>query len=277
GLDEYYAQVSSSGILNMLSDALGSTIATTDATGAIATSYGYGPYGATTQSGNSGTPFQFAGRENDGASNLYFFRARYYSPELGRFISRDPSGLLGGPNAYAYADGNPISLTDPLGLFSGVGGGFGGGGASGSWGSPDPCSFGSSPPSAANVTGSSSAGLAAAAAGAAVGGPQLWSAGLNGGDNSVFWSGYSQGARAIAEGLGGTTLEQTPIGSALDYLSNGLGVPGLTPVWNAASATFAGNATGVARAVILAPGTTWTTIEAPILLENDVLILFFLP
>jgi hypothetical protein len=53
-------------------------------------------------------------------------------------------------------------------------------------------------------------GVTAASATAAA--PSLWSAGLNGGDNSVFWSGYAQGARGIAEGLGGTTLESTPIG-----------------------------------------------------------------
>ena len=59
--------------------------------------------------------FQFAGRENDGASNLYYYRARYYSPQLARFISQDPIGFDGGLNWYAYANGNPISLRDPSG------------------------------------------------------------------------------------------------------------------------------------------------------------------
>jgi hypothetical protein len=100
---------------------------------------------------------------------------------------------------------------------------------------------------------------------------------LNGGDQSVFWSGYAQGARGIAENLGGTTLEQTPIGGTLDYLSNTVGLPVPQFVWNAASATFAGNATGTAQAVILAPGATWTNIELPTLLENGVEILLVAP
>jgi len=93
----------------------------------------------------------------------------------------------------------------------------------------------------------------------------MWAAGLNGGSNSVFWSGYSQGARGVAEGLGGTTLESTPIGAALDYASNSLGIPGLGPVWSAASATFAANASGTASAVIFAEGSTWASVEALIL------------
>jgi uncharacterized protein RhaS with RHS repeats len=43
-------------------------------------------------------------------------RARYYDPEVGRFISKDPIGLLGGLNMYAYVQNNPINRIDPLGL-----------------------------------------------------------------------------------------------------------------------------------------------------------------
>lgn len=68
------------------------------------------------KTGTDDTPFQFTGRENDGATNLYYYRARYYNPALGRFISSDPLGLGGGLNTYAYADGDPISRIDPLGL-----------------------------------------------------------------------------------------------------------------------------------------------------------------
>ena len=44
------------------------------------------------------------------------YRARYYNPYICRFINADPSGFAGGLNYYAFADGNPISLTDPFGL-----------------------------------------------------------------------------------------------------------------------------------------------------------------
>ena len=91
----------------------------TSSTGTVTGTYTYSPYGETTATGTGSTPFDYTGRENDGASGLYYYRARYYSPALGRFISEDPIGLRGGGlNFYAYASGNPISRTDPLGLWS---------------------------------------------------------------------------------------------------------------------------------------------------------------
>jgi RHS repeat-associated protein len=99
-----------------LTDHLGSTIAQTDSAGAIVTSYTYEPYGATTQAGTTSTnPHQYTGRENDG-TGLYFYRARYYDPQLMRFISEDPIGLAGGVNSYGYVEGDPIGQNDPLGL-----------------------------------------------------------------------------------------------------------------------------------------------------------------
>jgi RHS repeat-associated protein len=56
-----------------------------------------------------------SGREDDG-TGLYYYRARYYDPGRGRFISEDPIGLQGGINLYSYVDANPIIRTDPLGL-----------------------------------------------------------------------------------------------------------------------------------------------------------------
>lgn len=58
---------------------------------------------------------QFTGRELD-ASGLYFYRARYYHPGMGRFILEDPLHLNGGLNFYAYVGGDPINRVDPLGL-----------------------------------------------------------------------------------------------------------------------------------------------------------------
>lgn len=78
---------------------------------------------AVTSTGASSTnSFQFTGREYDGAG-LSFYRARYYSPTVGRFISEDPLGFPGSPLAdlYAYVGNNPVSLLDPLGLVPGCG------------------------------------------------------------------------------------------------------------------------------------------------------------
>jgi uncharacterized protein RhaS with RHS repeats len=47
---------------------------------------------------------------------LYYYRARYYDPQLKRFISVDPIGLDGGVNVYGYVNGNPIGYVDPDGL-----------------------------------------------------------------------------------------------------------------------------------------------------------------
>ncbi len=119
GVDEVFAQWSGSGAgartTTYLTDALGSVVRLTDAAGNKLVDYTYDPYGATTADAANANPFQYTGRENDG-NGLYYYRARYYAPGLGRFISSDPIGLAGGINMYAYVGGNPVSLSDPLGL-----------------------------------------------------------------------------------------------------------------------------------------------------------------
>lgn len=115
GMDEFLVRYTGSQQLNFLRDGLGSTVRLTDASQNSLVDYTYDPYGGTTASASVENPYQYTGRENDG-NGLYYYRARYYSPAWGRFISEDPIGLAGGPNAYAYVDGNPISKTDPSGL-----------------------------------------------------------------------------------------------------------------------------------------------------------------
>ena len=103
-------------------DLRGSTLKLADACGAVTDSYGYGPYGELASvSGSSANPFKYNGR--DGAmsegNGLCYLRARYYLPEVGRFVSRD--SLLGGVeqaqtlNRFAFATGNPVVLVDPSG------------------------------------------------------------------------------------------------------------------------------------------------------------------
>jgi RHS repeat-associated protein len=63
-----------------------------------------------------GNPFLFTGREYDAETGLYYYRGRYYSPALGRFISTDPVGYSAGdPNLYRYVRDNPAGRTDPRG------------------------------------------------------------------------------------------------------------------------------------------------------------------
>ncbi len=88
-IDEYFERTDSSGTLSYLTDMLGSTMALADSSGALDTNYTYEPFGATTVNGSSGNPYQFTGREND-STGLYYYRARYYSPTLQRFVSQDP-------------------------------------------------------------------------------------------------------------------------------------------------------------------------------------------
>ena len=103
-----------------LAGALGSVVALSDSTGTPQDQYTYGPYGQTQATGSSGNSFQYTGREDDG-TGLYYYRARYYSPAQGRFVSDDPLRIRGGdPNFYAYTRGNPVSATDPFGLFNPV-------------------------------------------------------------------------------------------------------------------------------------------------------------
>ncbi|HNZ64449.1 MAG TPA: RHS repeat-associated core domain-containing protein [Smithella sp.] len=61
-------------------------------------------------------PFTYTGREYDSETNLYYYRARYYDSNAGRFITRDPIGFGGGINQYLYARQNPVNFSDPYGL-----------------------------------------------------------------------------------------------------------------------------------------------------------------
>ena len=116
-VDETFVRTDANGSVGLLTDALGSVIALADASGAITTRYAYGPFGQVSASGAaSGNAIQFSGRENDG-TGLYYFRSRYYSPSLGRFISEDPMGIgAGQTNSYAYVNDDPADFTDAFGL-----------------------------------------------------------------------------------------------------------------------------------------------------------------
>ena len=101
GVDEIFAQQSAGQTNGYLTDALDSTIRLTNGSGAKLVDYTYDPYGNTTADATVANPFQYTGRENDG-NGLYYYRARHYSPQLQRFISKDPIKLAGGINTYSY-------------------------------------------------------------------------------------------------------------------------------------------------------------------------------
>lgn len=93
----------------------------TNPTGVSTDSYAYSAYGALlARTGGSTNAYQFAGEQQDAESGLYYLRARYYEPKVGRFLSRDPiAGDERRPlslHKYLYAYGNPVNLTDPSGL-----------------------------------------------------------------------------------------------------------------------------------------------------------------
>ena len=61
-------------------------------------------------------PSRIQGREYSFATGFYYFRARWYDPVTARWLSKDPIGITGGLNLYAFCGSNPINLVDPLGL-----------------------------------------------------------------------------------------------------------------------------------------------------------------
>lgn len=122
-LDEVLIRTDAGGSWTPLVDGNGNTLALTDSSGVVQTEYTYQPFGETTVSGSSNdNPSQYTGRDNDG-TGLYYYRGRYYSPALHRFISEDPIGFRGGVNLYGYVGNNPISYIDPFGLDRRGGGG----------------------------------------------------------------------------------------------------------------------------------------------------------
>jgi RHS repeat-associated protein len=115
-IDEPLAYYRSNGTVRYyVADALGSVTALTDANGIVTTSYKYDEFGKVTITGSDYNAFQYTGRENDG-TGLYYYRARYYSPEMRRFISEDPIRLNSGINFYEYVKNNPMKWKDSTGL-----------------------------------------------------------------------------------------------------------------------------------------------------------------
>ncbi len=94
----------------------------TDEVGNKVRSTEYDPFGNwRAAKGQANIHMLYQGQQLDNESSLYYLRARYYDPTIGRFISRDPiKGTLTNPqtqNPYVYSLNNPVNLSDPSGEF----------------------------------------------------------------------------------------------------------------------------------------------------------------
>ena len=116
GIDNHLRQTSSTtGVSYYLTDHLGSTAGLTDTGGNVVEQQSYDSFGNST--GSSLTRYGYTGRELDPDTGLMYYRARWYDPQAGRFVSEDPIGFGGGDiNLYGYVWQSPLNNSDPLGL-----------------------------------------------------------------------------------------------------------------------------------------------------------------
>jgi len=97
-------------------DGIGTVTVLSNASGAQSQSYSYDAFGnVLAQSGTATNSRNFLTKETS-STGLVYFGARYYDPRVGRFISRDPSGMSDGPNVYTYCKNDPVNYVDLWGL-----------------------------------------------------------------------------------------------------------------------------------------------------------------
>jgi RHS repeat-associated protein len=128
-IDEILTNVSPTNTIYYHHDALGSVIHLTDNTGSVVENYSYDIFGAPTIINGSGTiipatafgnRFMFTGREYIQEMELYDYRNRVYSKELGKFLQVDPLRFAAGDlNLYRYSNNNPVNFIDPFGTVLG--------------------------------------------------------------------------------------------------------------------------------------------------------------
>jgi RHS repeat-associated protein len=116
-MDEPLAMLRSSTTSYYDQDGLNSVTSLSNAAGALAQTYTFDSFGnQTASSGSLTNPFRYTGREFDSEMSLYYYRARYYDPTMGRFLSEDPIGFSSDTsNFYDYVSNNPLVFNDPSG------------------------------------------------------------------------------------------------------------------------------------------------------------------
>jgi RHS repeat-associated protein len=116
--DHWLARQESNGAATyFVADHLGSVVRYTDGSGLPTLTRSYDAWGRLDSTSTAVGGPAFTGREWDPEAALYYYRARYYSPTLARFLSEDPVAGSGS-NRYAYVGNRPIAFVDPFGLMS---------------------------------------------------------------------------------------------------------------------------------------------------------------
>ena len=116
-IDEPLAMLRSGATIYYQADGLGSLTSLSNTSGALTNTYTYNSFGNLTASTGSVTnAFRYTGREWDPETSLYYYRARYYDPQAGRFVGEDPVQFDSGINFYDYVRNNPLIGVDPWGL-----------------------------------------------------------------------------------------------------------------------------------------------------------------
>lgn len=110
-VDEPLTEIRSGTTSYYQQDGLGSVTSLRNGSGSLWNTYTFDSYGKLNAStGTLTNPFQYTGRESDQETGLYYYRARYYDPSVGRFMSEDPIGFKGGPNFYDYVGNDPVDF-----------------------------------------------------------------------------------------------------------------------------------------------------------------------
>jgi RHS repeat-associated protein len=118
GIDEVLLVTRDGGNYFYCHDGLGSVTDITNTAADVVDSFSYDAFGVPNNDSITENLRLFAGRSFEPKSGLYFYRARYYDPGIGRFITPDPIGYGEGANLYLFVQNNPVNWVDPSGLAS---------------------------------------------------------------------------------------------------------------------------------------------------------------